>query len=124
MKIIAALLLSCLFLFGCASYSKLRNDNRTNIQKIRVGYDQAQVSEIMGTVHAGEITNPYKAESIKVAGSTYEIWYYYTEFIGDEYWEKGMTPVVFSNGKVEAVGWRGMEQLGIDSSSSFTIRAR
>ena len=39
-------------------------------------------------------------------------------------WEAGMTPVVFVNGKVVAVGWRSMERLGLDSDSSMTIRRR
>lgn len=123
MRIIALVILVSMFISGCTSYGGLRNANRDKIQKIKIGYDQSQVSEIMGTDHASEIKNPYKTESIKVAGVAYEIWYYYTEQIGEDYWEKGMTPVVFSNGKVEAVGWRGMEQLGIDGSS-ITIRAR
>jgi len=38
-------------------------------------------------------------------------------------WENGMTPIIFLNDSVVAVGWRSMEKLGLDSKSS-TIRLK
>lgn len=121
-------LLVAILVVGCSSYSGLRDTNRKNIQSVRIGDTETSVVTKMGESKGGglegEITNPYKRESVKINGNVYDIWYYYTEQIGEKSWEQGMTPVVFVSGKVEAIGWRAMERLGLDSSSSITIRRR
>ncbi len=110
-------------LVGCVSYGSLRSENRKNLQNVKIGDSVSLVVAKMGDKSVGEVTNPYKRESIKSGNVDYDVWYYYTEFITD-YWEKGVTPVVFVDGKVEAIGWRAMEKLGLDSNSSLTIRNR
>lgn len=113
---------------GCATYTGQRDANRKNIQNIRLGNSQAAVVAIMGEATSsgmgGTMTNPYKRESIQVGDTEYVIWYYYTEQIGNKSWEEGMTPVVFANDKVVAIGWRALERLGIDSGSTVTIKRR
>ena len=126
-KLICVFLL-CNLLLACSTYAPLRDENRKNIQLIKIGDTELNVVSKMGNAIGkgmeGDVTNPYKRESIKVNSSVYDIWYYYTEQVGNKNWEEGMTPVVFLNGKVEAIGWRGMERLGLDSNSSLTIRRR
>ena len=114
---------------GCQSYAQLRDENRDNISSVQIGDTEDSVVAKMGNKTAdslqyGKAANPYKRESVSLNNVNYTIWYYYTERIGEQNWEAGMTPVVFVNGKVVAVGWRSMERLGLDSDSSMTIRRR
>ena len=70
-----------------------------------------------------KITGLYKTETLNHNNKDYTVWYYYTDRIGDNNWENGMTPVIFLNDSVVAIGWRSMEKLGLDSKSS-TIRLK
>ncbi len=105
----------------------MRGENRANITKIQAGYSSAQVTQTMGNMVNNDgtekMTNPYRTEILNHNNENYTIWYYYTERIGDNNWENGMTPVIFLNNSVVAVGWRSMEKLGLDSKST-TIRLK
>jgi hypothetical protein len=114
------------------SYQDLRSDNRYNISKIKVGNLLSEVEQIMGDkiadgdisgVLGEKVRNPYKIENIELKGSSYLIYYYYTERIGDKSWETGVSPIVFLNNKVIGIGWRSMESLGLESPSR-TLKIR
>lgn len=112
-------------LTSCANYNSFRAENRENIARLEQGMSKEQVITIMGKSTAsglGEtITNPYKREFIQTKnGDKLEILYYYTEQIGDKYWEEGMTPVVFEQGRVVGIGWRYLDSTDV----SVTIRNR
>jgi hypothetical protein len=130
MKNIIFLLL--LIVYSCVSYEDLRSDNRYKITNIRTGFSINDVQKIMGDDAAsmdingrpGEtIRNPYKSEIIDFKGNNYLVYYYYTEKIGDKSWETAVTPVVFLNNIVVGIGWRSMEQIGLESPSK-TIKVR
>ena len=55
-----------------------------------------------------KIRNPYKIENIELKGSSYLVYYYYTERIGDNSWETGVSPIIFLNNEVVGIGWRSM----------------
>lgn len=82
-KIFALILLAAVFLPGCSL--KEAAENRTNLEKIKVGMTQAQVKEIMG-------------EPLKEVYSAPDIWFYYTKY----QWFDGMntrdecTPLMFN----------------------------
>ncbi len=105
----------------------MRSANRENIMKVQDGYSSAQVTQTMGNLVNNDgtekMTNPYKTEILNHNNKNYTVWYYYTETIGDKNWENGMTPIIFLNDSVVAIGWRSMEKLGLDSKSS-TIRLK
>ena len=117
------LLLSAFFV----TFADMRSENRKNIIMVQAGYSSAQVTQTMGNLvnndGTEQMTNPYKTEILKHNNENYTIWYYYTDSIGDKNWENGMTPIIFLNDSVVAVGWRSMEKLGLDSKSS-TIRLK
>lgn len=118
---------------GCQMqpYDLVMDENRKNISSVRVGDTEDSVVATMGNKAAidwfgleRQAINPYKRESISLNNVNYNIWYYYTERIGNQSWAAGMTPVVFANGNVAAVGWRSMERLGLHSNSSMTMGQR
>ena len=117
------LLLSACFV----TFEDMRGENRVNITKVQAGYSSAQVTQTMGNLVNNDgtekMTNPYKTEILNHNNENYTIWYYYTDRIGDNNWEYGMTPIIFLNDSVVAIGWRSMEKLGLDSKSS-TIRLK
>jgi hypothetical protein len=104
-------LLCTMFFQGCATdYSRLREANRMNLPRLSLGMTLAQVNAVMGSEivdgFGGKIGNPYKHEIVSgVDKSDYEVYYYYTEHVGNKDWTSGMTPVIFKNGKLEGVGW-------------------
>lgn len=127
-------LISLILLASCVtkSYEDLRSQNRFNISKIKIGNSLSEVVKIMGIEKAdgdisgyqGEVVmNPYKTENLTHSGKPYLIYYYYTEKIGDKSWETGVTPIIFVNEKVIGIGWRSMENLGLESASkTFKVR--
>ncbi len=124
--------ITLLIVYSCASYEDLRSDNRYKITTIRIGYTLDTVVKIMGDDSAssdisgryGEtIRNPYKSENINYKGNNYLVYYYYTERIGDKSWETAVTPIIFLNNVVTGIGWRSMEQIGLESQSK-TIKVR
>jgi hypothetical protein len=129
-KILA--LITLLILYSCTSYEDLRSDNRYKITTIRTGNTLDTVVKIMGVESSsfniqgrlGEtIRNPYKSENINYKGNNYLIYYYYTERKGDNSWETAVTPIIFLNDVVTGIGWRSMEQIGLESPSK-TIKVR
>lgn len=127
MKNFLTIIVLSLLLSACVTFEVMRSENRVNISKIQVGSSSALVTQTMGTMTNNDglekFTNPYKTETLNHNNKNYTIWYYYTERIGDKNWENGMTPVVFLNDTVIAVGWRSMEKIGLDSKST-TIRLK
>ncbi len=124
-KKLLAVFMVTTFLAGCSSYGELRDGNRQNLIKVDKGMTKASVIEIMGSKNgngqSGEFSNPYKREIIKDrAGNEFDIFYYYTEQIGQKNWEEGVTPVVFKDGVVVGIGWRYIET----SDLNMTVRRR
>jgi len=124
---ICSIIILGLLLSSCVTYGDIRSANRENIMKVQTGDSSAQVTQTMGNLVNNDgtekITNPYKTETLNHNNKNYTVWYYYTDRIGDNNWENGMTPVIFLNDSVVAIGWRSMEKLGLDSKSS-TIRLK
>ena len=128
MKKILIVLTSLLLLSSCVTPDQLRSDNRNNLSKIILGLPINEVKTIMGETTTdpfeGEIfRNPYSIERIENKGNNYLIYYYYTNRIGNNSWETGVTPIIFLNDKVTGIGWRSMEKLELDSTSQ-KIRVR
>jgi hypothetical protein len=129
MKKILIVLTSLFLLSSCGvSYDTLRSQNRNNLSKIILGLPINEVKTIMGETTTdpfeGEIfRNPYSIERIENKGNNYLIYYYYTNRIGNNSWETGVTPIIFLNDKVTGIGWRSMEKLELDSTSQ-KIRVR
>ena len=128
MKKILIVLTSLLLLSSCVTPDQLRSDNRNNLSKIILGLPINEVKTIMGETTSdpfeGEIfRNPYSIERIENKGNNYLIYYYYTNRIGNNSWETGVTPIIFLNDKVTGIGWRSMEKLELDSPSQ-KIRVR
>ena len=129
MKKILIVLTSLFLLSSCGvSYDTLRSQNRNNLSKIILGLPVNEVKTIMGETTSdpfeGEIfRNPYSIERIENKGNNYLIYYYYTNRIGNNSWETGVTPIIFLNDKVTGIGWRSMEKLELDSPSQ-KIRVR
>ena len=128
MKKILIVLTSLLLLSSCVTPDQLRSDNRNNLSKIILGLPINEVKTIMGeTMSEGSggeiIRNPYSIERIENKGNNYLIYYYYTNRIGNNSWETGVTPIIFLNDKVTGIGWRSMEKLELDSTSQ-KIRVR
>ena len=128
MKKILIVLTSLLLLSSCVTPDQLRSDNRNNLSKIILGLPINEVKTIMGETTSdpfeGEIfRNPYSIERIENKGNNYLIYYYYTNRIGNNSWETGVTPIIFLNNKVKGIGWRSMEKLELDSPSQ-KIRVR
>ena len=129
MKKILIVLTSLFLLSSCGvSYDTLRSQNRNNLSKIILGLPINEVKTIMGeTMSEGSggeiIRNPYSIERIENKGNNYLIYYYYTNRIGNNSWETGVTPIIFLNDKVTGIGWRSMEKLELDSTSQ-KIRVR
>ncbi len=123
-----SLFLVVALLVGCASpYVSMRDANRSALNRVDIGMSRAQVTQIMGNVSAtglsGKIENPYRRETARGRdGIVYEILYYYTEQIGDNPVETGLTPVVFADGKVSGIGWGYLDS--VVGNSTTTIRRR
>lgn len=122
MKNVFVVLMAVFSLVGCM-YGNLRQENRQNINRVDVGMTKDQVLNIMGDKSTGEISNPYKRETIPGKdGKTYDVLYYYTEQVGGKSWETGVTPVVFVEGRVIGVGWKVLDDS--DVRSTLTIKRR
>lgn len=111
------ILLSVVFLFGC-SYALQRSANRENLTKLQLGMSPSQVMAIMGTEIvdgiSGRATNPYQREILLGSDKTsFEVFYYYTEHVGNKKWESGMTPVIFKDEKLAGIGWNAFASYGL-----------
>ena len=124
---ICSIIILGLLLSSCVTFEDMRSANRENIMKVQDGYSSAQVTQTIGNLVNNDgtekMTNPYKTEILNHNNKNYTVWYYYTDRIGDNNLENGMTPIIFLNDSVVAIGWRSMEKLGLDSKSS-TIRLK
>jgi len=103
------MMVSCAF----ASYDRFATDNREKLAFLEPGMTKAEVIKIMGSERLGgglgaEIRNPFKTETISLAGQAPVLvfWYY------SEVWSQNgrvdpdeLTPVVFKDGKLEGYGW-------------------
>jgi hypothetical protein len=109
MRIVAILI--TILLFGCASPSGIRSDNRLNIMKLSPGMDRSEVTSIMGTnsfsTIAGKITNPYRSEMYREQGRVIEVLMYYTDIkaADDAITDDELTPIVIVDGKLDGWGW-------------------
>lgn len=116
-------ILSTLLILGCSTaYMNLRDTNRINLRKLEVGMSPSQVSAIMGSEvvdgTSGKIGNPYKREITSSAENVnHEVFYYYTDHVGNKHWESGMTPIVFKEGELAGVGWNALSQYGLKTPS-------
>ncbi len=103
---------------------ELRVHNRESLGKVSPGMTAAEVTEIMGPWYAERlvdlaperITNPYRVERFRnTGGEQVEVLYYYTEIkrrdaaISDD----ELTPVIFVEGQMVAVGWRALESVPV-----------
>jgi hypothetical protein len=124
---ICSIIILGLLLSSCVTYGDVRVANRENIKKLQIGNSSAQVTQTMGNLVNNDgvekIYGLYKTEALNHNNKNYTVWYYYTDRIGDNNWENGMTPIIFLNDSVVGIGWRSMEKLGLDSKSS-TIRLK
>jgi hypothetical protein len=92
-------------LTACAGYPELRDANKSNLAKLNVGMTQSAAMQVMGSKGFGEMRNPARQEQFAVGGATYTVLFYYTDQIGDNSADSGLTPVVFRNGAFVGSGW-------------------
>lgn len=128
MRVLGVSLIGVLLLVGCANtYAIMRDGNRAALAKVDVGMSKSQVESTMGSRTAegngGRYENPYKRETIRgTDGQSYDVLYYYTQQIGEQPIETGLTPVVFHESRVVGIGWGFLD--GIAGASTTTIRRR
>lgn len=76
-----------------------------------------------GSGFEGTISNPYRRETLLgLDGRSYDVLFYYTDYVGEKNVETGLTPVVFLGGKVSGIGWTYMDSVA--GASITTIRRR
>ena len=68
------------------------------------------------------VRNPYKKDILRVAADTYEVLYYYTDYMRLGSWETGVTPVVFKDSRLVGMGWAFLEQNNL--KTSITVHSR
>ena len=119
MKKFFVLLLSGMFICGCASTGSMikitdaASNNRINLSKIAIGMDKEQVMDIMGNepIQAKccfwkvPIANPYKTEILQGQNKSFEVLYYFTDAPDTDckISEDNLTPLVFLDG--DLIGW-------------------
>ena len=89
-----------------------RNDE--HLLSVYPGMSRATVDRIMGDYRSGSWTNPYKRQQIAAAGGrTYEILFYLTRRprAANRVSEGNMTPVIFENDRVTAIGRYPLKKL-------------
>lgn len=117
------LLLLGLVLSGCAGtslrsqavarYHEIGRQNRNRIQSLQPGMSRQRVRHIMGTedipVSVGtvqwyetQVHQPFRVRRIKSADKNYLMYYYWTRTSESEH---DLTPVIFQDDKLVAVGW-------------------
>ena len=90
------------------SFVDLLSNNRTNLQRLAIGMDRAEVVSVMGstpsTTGGRNGSNPYETETIAHGQTSYEILYStrkYPPFTAIK--RSQATPVIFRDGKL--IGW-------------------
>jgi hypothetical protein len=125
--LLVATIMLTVALSGCgAGYAGLRSENRANLMKLDLGMTKEQVLKAMGDKSFGEVSNPFKREVIPgKGGETYDVLYYYTEYIdyaAGKDWESGVTPIVLKEGKVVGWGWKYLDDA--DIRKTITIKRK
>ncbi|MDD5115714.1 MAG: DUF3192 domain-containing protein [Candidatus Omnitrophica bacterium] len=121
MKKLGFLLLSALFLGGCATttVSTLAANNNMALVHLSKGMSRCKVLDIMGSgikVYDCDkasskvpvkvtISNPYHSEMVETSGKTLEVMYYVTSLSSKDctIGESDLTPLVFEDSKL--IGW-------------------
>lgn len=127
------LLISVLFLSGCATLPELRVRNRENLVKLSIGMTKEEVLRIMGTrttkAYQGWdggfvdiINNPYRSETLQGKDKTFEVLYYYTDIkkADSAITDDELTPLVFEESKLVGWGWGFLQ----DNIQKYEIRWR
>jgi len=88
-----------------------RNDE--HLLSVYPGMSRATVDRIMGDYRSGGWTNPYKRQIATAGGRTYEILFYLTRSprAANRVSEGNMTPVIFENDRVTAIGRYPLKKL-------------
>lgn len=130
---VGLILLVCLA--SCTSVrvqlERVRAENRSSLNKLKVGMDRETVLEIMGTdtkkltdflSEERIINNPYRSSMLSVDTMTVEVFYYYTDVKAQDgaISDDELTPIVLINGKVTGWGW----DYWIDAARKYEIRIR
>ena len=112
---------------GCSTLmvdplEQLRDANKQNVARVKVGHTRLQVESIMGDARAGgglpevlfgrvqylQARNPMREERLVGAdGEEYEVLFYYTDVRerDDKITDDELTPVVLRDGKVAGIGY-------------------
>jgi len=108
------LLVIATLLVGFISPEQQRTINRDHLTDLALGMTKAHVVSLLGDAIAEDfdesgtymITNPYKTETIKGHGNTYEVLYYHTQIKERDRFltEDELTPLIF-NKKQKMIGW-------------------
>ena len=106
-----------LLLISCGpSLELVKSTNRSNLNKISLGFTKSEVLNIMGTstIKTSDgtiVTSPFRNETMNENGKSYEILFFYTDtkktdgvITDDE-----LTPIVFNDNKVVGFGWSFMK---------------
>ena len=124
---IRLLLLLVILGSGCSTLvvdplEHLREANKQNLAKLKVGHTRLEVESIMGEARAGgglpevlfgrvqylQARNPMREERLVGAdGLEYEVLFYYTDLRerDDKITDDELTPVVLQDGKVAGIGY-------------------
>jgi len=122
LSLVLALLVS-----GCSTLmvdplEQLREANKQNVAKLKVGHTRLEVESIMGDARAGgglpevlygrvqylQARNPMREERLLgTDGQEYEVLFYYTDLRerDDKITDDELTPVVLREGKVAGIGY-------------------
>lgn len=117
MKKSLVLLTLCILMAGCASpLDKVRKNNRKGLLKLSAGMTKEQALKVMGKAGGGgffgepAVKSPYKSETLRSNGKTFEMFYYYTDINSRIHIsnpgtirDKDLTPLVFENDIL--IGW-------------------
>ncbi len=138
MKQFVFLLVAC-FLCGCGlmqqvasqSFAEIRDRNRQNLSKLKLGMTPSDVHTVMGTeTYRGcadmyclgtvSVHNPYQTSAFQANNKMYVVWEYYTDKCPKEHaTDECLTPVVFEDDRI--IGW-GREFL--NNVKKYELRIR
>lgn len=96
------------------SLGDFADHNDENLLSVYPGMSRTSVERMMGSYRTGGGTNPYKRQQIALAGGkTYEVLFYLTRKPRPGYRvsEGLMTPVIFENDRVTAIGRYPLKKL-------------